>query len=61
MTTADLPCSGKVIMRHNHKTRAKKNIYTKAVNHRFVWVCLRQATLLVLKSKAHVMKYVSSL
>lgn len=26
----------------------------------FVWVCLRQATLLALKSKAHVLKYASS-
>lgn len=59
MTTAGQPYSGKVILRHDQKTRAKKNIYTKAVNHRFVWVCLRQATLLVLKSEEHIMKYVS--
>lgn len=57
MTTAGHPYSGKVILRHNQKTRAKKNIYTKAVNHRFVWVRLRQATLLVLKSIALIMKY----
>lgn len=54
MITAGHPgIPGKVILRHNQKTGAKKNIYTKAVNHRFVWICSRQAALLIENTQIH--------